>query len=218
MSDSFIIAPSILSADFANLKSEIDNLIALGENWIHVDVMDGHFVPNLTIGAPVVRSLRKIDKAFLDCHLMISQPQKYIDDFIKAGADLITLHIESEGDHYQMIRHIRNAGKKVGLTLRPATSLETIEPYLQDLDLVLVMTVNPGFGGQSFMSDQVQKVQQLKQWRDERGLKFWIQVDGGVSDITKKQLNDADVLVAGSYVFNHPEGVATAIKKLKEKQ
>ena len=217
MSKEFIPAPSILSADFANLQQEVDAIMKAGTTWIHVDVMDGHFVPNLTIGAPVVKSLRKIKEAYLDCHLMIEEPERYVDDFIKAGADNITLHIESQGNMDRMIDKIHEANVKAGITLRPITTLKQIEDYLPKVDLVLVMTVNPGFGGQSFMEDQVETVNELHKLREKNGYKYLIQVDGGVSDVTKNQLGNADVLVAGSYIFNHKEGYKKAIDLLKEK-
>ena len=214
----FIPAPSILSADFGNLEPEIRQVMSAGTHWIHVDVMDGHFVPNLTIGAPVVKSLRKIPDAYLDCHLMIEEPDRYIDDFLKAGADNITLHIESKGDMKAMLTKIKEAGCDAGITLRPATPLDSIVPFLEQVDLVLVMTVNPGFGGQSFMEDQVAKVNELSKIRAEKSLRYRIQVDGGVNAETKNQLTQADVLVAGSFVFKHPEGYEKAISILKEKQ
>ncbi|MBL7687407.1 MAG: ribulose-phosphate 3-epimerase [Bdellovibrionaceae bacterium] len=197
----FLIAPSILSADFARLKEEIDDVTTAGADWIHVDVMDGHFVPNLTIGAPVVKSLRKVTTLPLDCHLMIDNPEKYIPDFLKAGADGITIHVESTPDVAGALQRIRHGGARVGITLRPGTPLEELLPYLEQVDLVLVMTVEPGFGGQSFMPDQVRKVTRLRQEIDARGLRVLIQVDGGITAETVKQVADADCLVAGSAVF-----------------
>lgn len=197
----FLVAPSILSSDFSRLGEEIRALEAAGADWVHVDVMDGHFVPNLTIGAPVVKSLRPVTRLPLDVHLMIENPEKYIEDFAKAGADYLTIHVESTQDVRGALQKIRELGVKPGITLRPATSVEELFPYLEMVDLVLIMTVNPGFGGQSFMADQVSKISALKNEFQKLKHSPLIEVDGGVSDETAQQLREADVLVAGSYIF-----------------
>lgn len=197
-----IIAPSILSADFAKLGDELRDLQKAGADWIHVDVMDGHFVPNLTIGVPVVASLRSVTNLPLDVHLMITHPGNYIEQFVRAGASYLTLHIESEGNIPALLRKIRELGCKAGITLRPGTAVELLLPLLGLVDLVLVMTVEPGFGGQSFREDQVGKIDQLKKWRDQNQWKYLIEVDGGLNNKTIKECKNADVIVAGSYVFS----------------
>ena len=210
-----LISPSILSADFANLERDIKVVGAAGADWLHVDVMDGSFVPNLTIGIPVVAALKKVSGALpLDVHLMIERPERYIKDFVKAGADVLTLHVEACADPAAALREIRSLGCKAGLTLRPGTSLDTILPYLELMDLALVMTVEPGFGGQSFMPDQVVKMRRLRELVNERNLPMWIEVDGGVAPATLAQCADADVLVAGNAVFKHPGGVEAGIRSL----
>ena len=209
-----LIAPSILSADFARLGEEIKDITASGADWVHVDVMDGNFVNNITIGIPVVKSLKKFCKIPLDVHLMIDKPEKYIEQFVKAGADYLTIHVESTKDPAQVLRNIRKLGAKAGITLRPGTALEQILPLLEEADLVLVMTVEPGFGGQAFMADQVAKIESLRKVIDSKKLNCLIEVDGGVNEQTVHLLNSADVLVAGSFVFS--AGSSSAYKKAIE--
>lgn len=209
-----MVAPSILSADFARLGEEIRAVEAAGADWIHVDVMDGNFVPNLTIGAPVVKSLRPVTKLPLDVHLMILEPERYVEDFAKAGADYLTIHVEASTKVEATLKMIRDAGMKPGITLRPGTPIERIFPFLKWVDLILVMTVEPGFGGQSFMQDQVAKLGALRAELNRIGHSALLEVDGGVTDETAKVLKEADVLVAGSFVFK--KDYAQAIRALKE--
>ncbi len=200
-----LVAPSILAADFASLDKEIKAAADAGADWIHVDVMDGHFVPNITIGVPVVASLKKISPLPLDVHLMIDRPERFIKDFIKAGSTYLTIHVESTQDVAGVLKDIRAQGAHPGITLRPGTDLASVEPYLDLVDLVLVMTVEPGFGGQKFLQDQVPKMTRLRALRKEKGLSFLIEVDGGVNAETLKFCKDADVLVAGSFVFGQKD-------------
>ena len=204
------IAPSILSSDFARLKEEIESIKNC--DMVHIDVMDGHFVPNLTFGAPVVKCIRKYTELFFDCHLMISDPLKYAKDFAQAGADLITFHYESDNDPKEVIDEIKRLGCKVGISVKPKTNVEDIYPYLDDVDLVLIMSVEPGFGGQSFMPEVLDKVVKLKKLNK----KFVIEIDGGIDDKTIHQAKEAgvDICVAGSYIFKQENRIET-IKKLK---
>lgn len=207
------IAPSILSADFANLAREIQAVTDAGADWIHVDVMDGHFVPNLTIGAPVVKALKRVSQLPLDVHLMIENPEKYVPDFIEAGSDWLTFHVEATENPRELLKYIRQKKVKSGITLKPRTPIEKILPLLPDCDLVLVMTVEPGFGGQKFMEDQVYKITRLRQEIKALGLSTLIEVDGGINDETILKCIEADVVVAGNYVFKND--YKSAIEKLK---
>lgn len=198
------IAPSILSADFAKLGEEIKNVEAGGADYIHVDVMDGHFVPNITIGPLIVEAIRPVTKLPLDVHLMIENPDQYIPAFAKAGADIITVHQEACVHLDRTIQLIKELGVKPGAVINPATPAEMLLPILANVDLVLIMSVNPGFGGQSFIEGVVPKIKQLDKWRKEMNLSFEIEMDGGINTLTAKKCTDAgaDVLVAGSAVFN----------------
>lgn len=198
------IAPSILSADFAKLGSEINEVAAGGADLIHVDVMDGHFVPNITIGPLIVDAIRPHTALPLDVHLMIEQPEKYVADFVKAGADIITVHQEAAVHLHRVVHQIKELGVKVGVALNPSTPIHTLEHIITDLDMVVLMTVNPGFGGQKFITTVLNKIAQLRQWTTELGLNYFdIEIDGGINTDTAKEVVDAgaNILVAGSAVF-----------------
>lgn len=210
------ISPSMLSCDFSKIGEEAEKIANSGADMLHLDVMDGHFVPNITFGAPVIKSIRNRSDIIFDVHLMISDPLKYAEDFVKAGADIITFHVESDSDIKDTIEKIKSLSCKVGLSVKPATPIETVFPYLEDIDMVLVMTVEPGFGGQSFMEDMMKKIIILKEKLREVEKTVDIQVDGGINEktIATAAKAGANVFVAGSAVFGC-ESYETAISSFR---
>lgn len=196
-----IISPSILACDFLNLEDEIKRLNDTNAQWLHLDVMDGHFVPNLTFGYDLISRIRPLTTKVLDTHLMISNPLNYIEKYANAGSDYITFHIEIEEDIAQVIHKIKACGKKAGLAIKPNTDIELILPYLDKIDLVLVMSVEPGFGGQQFINSTPERINLLSQIREDKGYDYVINVDGGINDQTAPLCNESDVLVSGSYLF-----------------
>jgi ribulose-phosphate 3-epimerase len=213
-----MIAPSILSADFSRLGAEIQAVEAAGAEVIHIDVMDGHFVPNITIGPLVVKAARQVTDLPLDVHLMITSPDRYIQDFIDAGADWVTVHVEACTHLHRTLSYIRGQGKKAGAVLNPATSLSTLEYVLDELDLVMLMSVNPGFGGQSFIESSLEKITKLRQMLDAVNPEAGIEVDGGISpkNIERVAKAGANIFVAGSAVYGAPyyQAVITEMKRL----
>lgn len=210
------IAPSILSADFSKLGEDIREVEAGGADYIHVDVMDGHFVPNITLGPPIVKAIRPITGLPLDVHLMISEPAKYVDAFADAGADYITVHVEADPHIHRTIQLIKNRGVKAGVVLNPGTASDLIKPLIADIDMVLLMTVNPGFGGQAFIPSVVTKIKEIRKWADELNPALEIEVDGGINPETIAVCAEAgaDVFVAGSAIYNQSDR-KKAIEDLK---
>jgi len=212
------VAPSILSADFSRLGEQVAEVAKAGADYIHVDVMDGHFVPNITIGAPVVASLRSWTDLPLDVHLMIERPEAHISQFAEAGADIITVHVEAATHLHRLVEAINNLGVRVGVSLNPATPLSSLDEVLSLLDLVLVMTVNPGFGGQTFIGSMMDKIARLRKVLDDRQAKAELEVDGGITaDIAPKVAEaGADVLVAGAAIFGSKQGAGKALQEMRK--
>ena len=219
--DRILVAPSILSADFARLGEEVAAIEKAGADWLHVDVMDGRFVPNITLGPPIVKAIRKVTKLPLDVHLMIVEPERYVDSFAEAGADTITIHIEACTHLHRTLRHIQSLGKRAGVVLNPSTHEDTLRYVIDVADLVLVMSVNPGFGGQSFIREVLPKVKAIRAMIDASGRPIDLEIDGGITKETAPEAiaAGARVLVAGSAVFNGGEaGYASAIAALRGKK
>jgi len=212
-----LVAPSILAADFAALGTDVQALEAAGADLVHVDIMDGHFVPNLSLGPGIVKAIRPCSSLPFDVHLMLSQPYRYVQSFVEAGADHITIHVESEGAVACTLEQIRSYGCSTGLSLRPGTPAASLAPYLDLIDLILVMTVEPGFGGQSFMAEQVPKIAEIRSLIDRSGHPIHLEVDGGIAQDTAPAVlkAGANMLVSGSGIFKHKEKLAEAISDLR---
>ncbi|NMC33122.1 MAG: ribulose-phosphate 3-epimerase [Veillonellaceae bacterium] len=212
-----IIAPSLLAADFVRLAEDIARVEAAGADWLHLDIMDGHFVPNLTFGPPIVAAIRKVTKLPLDVHLMVTNPAALVDAFAAAGADWLTVHVETEPHLHRLVTHIRELGVRPAVVLNPATPLSSLEEILQEVDMVLVMSVNPGFGGQKFIPSSIDKIRRLKKQIITVNREVLIEVDGGINAVTSPLVREAgaEVLVAGSAVFGSDD-LAAAIRQIRE--
>lgn len=212
------LSPSMLSIDFGKVAEQLKIVEDAGTPYIHLDVMDGIFVPNISFGIPVIKSIRKDSKMVFDTHLMIVEPEKYVEEFVKAGSDLITFHVEATKYPAEVIQQIKTAGAKAGIVLNPRTPVEVVYPFIRDVDMVLVMTVEPGFGGQKFMAQHVSKIRQLAEWKKELGLNYDIEVDGGITLDNVREVLDAgaNVIVAGSAVFGKEDiaGAATGFMEI----
>jgi len=211
-----IVAPSILSANFTRLGQDIEQVKTAGADWLHIDIMDGHFVPNLTIGPQVVADIRKVTDLFLDVHLMIEKPENFVGAFAEAGADLITVHAEASNHLNRLVNQIKQTGCKAGVSLNPATPAMLLEDIIADVDLILLMTVNPGFGGQSFIPSVLPKIKVVKQMLERQNAAAYLEVDGGINNLNPPEVvrAGANVLVAGSYIFGNPDptGAVYALK------
>lgn len=219
MVEKFVIAPSILSADFLRLGEQIGECEQAGADWIHVDVMDGHFVPNLTMGAVIVEACRRATSLPLDVHLMIEKPERHLEAFAKAGANILTVHVETCPHLHHTLQQIKSLGCQAGVTLNPGTPASAIQPVLHLADLVLAMCVNPGFAGQSFLPEALPKIAEIRRMLDEIGSPAWLEVDGGISEQTLPEVRKAgaNAFVAANAIFKHPRGIAAGIRALREK-
>lgn len=217
MNNRYLIAPSILSADFSRLGEQIEEAEAAGADWIHVDIMDGHFVPNLSMGPDIVEACRRITRLPLDVHLMVDSPERWVEPFALAGADHLTVHVEAYPHLHRVLESIHERGLKAGVSLNPGTPAESLSEVLEMLDLVLVMTVNPGYAGQEFIPTTLSKIGTLREWRESGRLTGWVEVDGGISTATAPLAAraGAEVFVAAKAVFGHPEGIRGGIEALR---